>query len=359
MRILIVKLHALGDLIIATPAIRRLKMGMPNAEIDLLTTDWTAPAAENNPLIDNIIKTSNDVFFKPGLHTISKTLRLITKIKKNRYNAAIFFHANRGIDYLLRPSGIKTRFMFSSKLHGDAVYLDPNRHSALTACELADYAVFKLTNKKLPAPEFNSIRYEWYFSDEEISRAKYILKSVNIAKDNFMAIFPGGGINPGAFDTVRRWKASRFAELIYRIHDKYGFKPLLMGGKSDRQVCEEVARISDVDCVNLSGSYGLRLSAAILKNCQVAVSNDSGPLHIAAAVGAPVVGIFGPTGPKLKLPPGKNVREASIGIPCSPCYFGKFKGCIFDSVKCFEDLTSELVMKSVNSLLETQLLEAK
>ena len=91
----------------------------------------------------------------------------------------------------------------------------------------------------------------------------------------------------------------------------------------------------------------MRLSAAIMSQSSLIVTNDSGPLHVAAALGIPTVGVFGPTGVALKLPPGDNVQSANLGIPCSPCYFGRFKGCIFDNLKCFDELHSDVVNEAV------------
>jgi len=359
LKFLIVKLHALGDLVIASPAIRRLKESIPDAQFDLLTTTWTAPAMLSNPTISNIITARNEIFFKPGLKTIYETINLLKNINHNRYDAAIMFHVNKGIDYFLRPTGIRNRIMFASNNDTDGIYLDPSRHSALTACELADYAILKLTAKALPPAELNSLRYEWHISDEETAQALSILESVKINPEKFMAIFPGGGINPGVIDTIRRWKASGYADVTNYAKDQLNLTPLLLGGSSDRQVCEEVARKSSVDCVNLSGSYSMRISAAILSLCRIAVTNDSGPLHVAAAVGVPVVGVFGPTGPELKLPPGDNVHSASLGIPCSPCYFGKFKGCIFDNIKCFDDLSSKSVLAVIGKAMENSVSGAR
>jgi len=352
LKILIVKLHALGDLVIASPAIRILRDNIPEAELDLLTTAWTEPAMENNPVFSNIITVQNEVFFKPGISTVYETIKLINAIKRNRYDAAILFHVNKGIDYFLRPTGIGKRIMFAPSNDSGDVYLDPSRHSALTACELANFAIHKLTKKTIPTAELNSLSYEWFISDEETAKALSILESVNIYPGKFMAIFPGGGVNPGVVDKVRRWKSSGFADVARYAKDSLKLTPLLMGGKSDRQVCEDVTRQSSVDCVNLAGAYNMRISAAILGLCRIAVTNDSGPLHIAAAVGVPVVGVFGPTGPELKLPPGEHVYSASTGLPCSPCYFGKFQGCIFDKIKCFEELTVENVLSVVKRAMD-------
>ena len=87
-----------------------------------------------------------------------------------------------------------------------------------------------------------------------------------------------------------------------------------------------------------------------MKLSRMVICNDSGPLHVASAVKAPTVAIFGPTGEKLKLPPGKNISSVALDLPCRPCYFGTFKGCIFDNVRCMDELTVNQVMDVVTRL---------
>ncbi|NQT33743.1 glycosyltransferase family 9 protein [bacterium] len=368
MKLLIVKLHALGDLVIATPAIRRLRTGLKYAQIDLLTTKWSAPAMEGNPNLDRLIVVDDAIFFNPGIGTFIPTVRLIGKLRREKYDAAVIFHQHRFIKMFVRMTGISRRFSFgeennkSVRRHPSAgrqrsVRLDESRHSALTAWELADLTVRELGGDPVEPPLLEELRYEWFVQTGEAERAEKILNDVGItvchserseeSYGDFAVILPGGGVNPSVKDTVRRWSSEKFRQLAMRIMDEFDLRIILLGGGSDIVAAQEVSGDDTTGIINHCGKHNLRLSAAIMKKSRFVVSNDTGPLHIAAAVNVPVVGIFGPTGIRLKLPPGERSYAASLKLPCSPCYFGVFKACIFDSIRCLEELDVETVMTVV------------
>ncbi|MFH0766001.1 MAG: hypothetical protein V2A61_06245, partial [Calditrichota bacterium] len=137
MKLLVVKLHALGDLVIATPAFRRLREGLPEAEIHLLTTDWAAPAVEANPRFDNQMVVPHQWFFKPHIQDGVSLIRLLLKLRKLTFDAAVIFHAHALIIKFIRFTRISRCYSFAQSNSDHTVYLDEARHSALTAWELA------------------------------------------------------------------------------------------------------------------------------------------------------------------------------------------------------------------------------
>jgi ADP-heptose:LPS heptosyltransferase len=133
LKILIVKLHALGDLVIATPAFRRLREGLPNVKIDLLTTEWTAPAAKGNNCFDEMLVYPNKAFFSTDWQRCFRLTRLASELRRRHYDAAVLFHKHPAINRLVRASGIRKRIRFGNESSGDSLFLDEGRHSALTA----------------------------------------------------------------------------------------------------------------------------------------------------------------------------------------------------------------------------------
>jgi len=351
-KFLVVKLHALGDMVIITPAIRRLRQAFPGAQIDLLTTEWSAPAIFGNPFIDSSVVVPDALFFSPDLATILPTAKLIWKLRRQAYDGAVVFHRNRRIEFFIKLTGIAPRFRFADATGRFTQYLDENRHSALTACELADRAITGLNGAAQNPAELETMHYDWFVSEGERAEAGRLLAGLGMEAGQFAALFPGGAVNPRIADEVRRWSAAGFAEVAKQLRNEFGLKVILLGSKTDVGVCAELERLSDSSAIEMCGRISVRVAAAVTERAAVAISNDSGPLHIAAAVGTPTVGIFGPTGVRLKLPPGKHCRAASFGLPCSPCYFTLFKGCIFPTIRCMEELTAERVMKVVGKLLE-------
>lgn len=351
MKIIIVKLHALGDLVITTPAIRRLKEGFPEARFDLLTTNWTAPAALGNPHIDKLISVDNRLFFAPGPGTVVPTVKLIKRIRSNEYDFSVQFHKHGMIDRFIAVCGIKRRFRFADQSDNRSIELNEQRHSAVTAFELADLAVKESGGISQPEPSLSSLTYEWFVSEAEQTRANEIIRKYGLSRDSFIVIFPGGGVNPNNRAEVKRWSSEKYAHLLDRAYNKWKIPVILMGGQGDVPVSREVYNKSRGKRFDFTGRFDLRTVAAIVRSSKLAISNDSGPLHLSAAVGTPVIGIFGPTGASVKLPPGDMNRAVSSPLPCSPCYFGAFKGCIFNQVRCLEEITVDSVLEVVGNSL--------
>ncbi len=354
-KLLIIKLHAFGDLVIATPAIRRLREGLPDAQIDLLTVNWTAPAVMNSPHIDNLIISKDELFFKRSVRIVIPLFRLIARLRREQYQGAVIFHRHRMMERFANFVGIPNRFGF----HGDmflkdskrSVLLDENRHSAVTAWELADLAVHELGGVAVQTPQLDDLCYEMFITKSEKHQANIALTQVGLESKKFVSIFPGGAINPQDTSLVRRWSVQGFVKLTQWLTEVKEMPVLLMGANSDKGVCAKIA--NKTKAIDVSGNYNLRLTAAITQQARLAVSNDSGPLHMASAVGIPVIGLFGPTGASYKLPPGSCSFEVSAGLPCSPCYFTYFKGCIFDSMRCQEELTVDKVTQVLQRALDT------
>jgi ADP-heptose:LPS heptosyltransferase len=257
------------------------------------------------------------------------------------------------IERFIGLAGIKKRFCFDGMNSSRSVHLDEKRHSAITAWELADLTVRSLGGKKAEYPYLENLRYSWYIDNSDNKNADRILRKTGLKGKDFIAVFPGGGVNPNSSENVRRWAPEKFAELSKDIIKELAYRVVLMGSETDLEPAVFISREVGSGVVNLCGKQDIRSTAAIMKRAQLVISNDSGPLHIAAAIGVPFVGIFGPTGVKLKLPPGEKSFNASLGLPCSPCYFSTFKACIFDRIRCMDDLTVEKVMSVVKLALES------
>lgn len=347
MKLLVFKSHAIGDLVILTPALRRLREGLPDVRIDIFTTEWCSPVLHGNPCVDNIHIFDRNILFNHRIKSMFGSIGLLNRIKRQQYDAAVMFHRHRMYDIFLRLAGVQKRFMFNGGAGSRSVHLDEGRHSALTAWELADLTVLSLGGEEVEAPDLQDLSYEWYVSDSEYVRASRILGLHGVSDKSFVAVFPGGAENPYVRDYVRRWGVGKFASLCDMISSELDLRVILLGGRADTDVCNAVNMHSRLTHPVLSGDIDLRTTAAIMSKSSLVISNDSGPLHIAAAVGVPVVGIFGPTGARLKQPPGKISIAAQLDLPCSPCYFGHFKGCIFDTLRCMDELTSEQVFSVV------------
>jgi len=351
-KILVVKLHALGDLVIHTSAFERIKGGFPDAKITLLTTDWAFPAVKGLPFFNKVIALPNELFFGNRLTSASGLTKLLLRLRNETFDVVISFHRSKGLNFYLNTIGKRgSRFYsYSDKDSRYTVKLDETKHSALNACELADLVIEQVAERNSTTAS-NEMRYHWNVSEIELNKADEVLGSHGIIPGKFAVIFPGGGANPNATAPERRWSTEGFAKLATWLQEQANLRVIASGSKNDYDVCAEVSSLSGKSIFNLAGKTDIRTTAAIIKRSRVVVTNDSAPLHISAAVGSLTVGIFGPTGAVYKLPPGDRNVGVSLGLPCSPCYYGAFKGCQFDTIRCMTELTHQKVIDVVDVLL--------
>ncbi len=351
MKLLVIKLHALGDLVIHTPAFELLRDGIPEAEITLLTTDWASPAAIGLPFFNHVITVPNSLFFADKLKALVGLSRLLLKLRKELFDVVVSFHKSGLLNRYFRFVGRSDRFFsYSDHDSSTTIKLDETRHSAPNAVDLTRLVIEKVAERNSTFDQ-DELRYRWAVSADEISASKSIIDSLGIVNNRIAMIFPGGGSNPSSEAPEKRWKAEGFARVAEWLKSSEGLDTILSGSRSDLHVCEEVANLAKVTTFNICGKTEIRLTAAIMAQSCIVLSNDSAPLHISAAVGAPTVGIFGPTGAKHKLPPGDHSVSVSLGLPCSPCYYGTFKGCIFENIRCMDELSHQQVIEAMKSLL--------
>jgi heptosyltransferase-2 len=162
------------------------------------------------------------------------------------------------------------------------------------------------------------------------------------------------GLNPGAtYGPAKRWPSERFAEVAVRACRELNASVLTMGGPGDVATCTEVMQaICGLDataathCVNVAGRCSLAESAAWLQHCRCLVTNDTGGMHLGAAVGTPVVAIFGPTNPGETSPLGNGHRLIVADVPCGPCLK---RECRMDTHRCMESITVDRVWQDVIS----------
>jgi heptosyltransferase-2 len=160
------------------------------------------------------------------------------------------------------------------------------------------------------------------------------------------------GLNPGAeYGPAKRWPAENFAAVAREVSRKIGnCLWLAFGGVGDRELCDEVARLAGGGVLNLAGKTSLRQLMALLKLCRVVLTNDSGPMHVAAALGTPVVVPFGSTSPELTAPglPGDPRHQLlRSAAPCSPCFR---RACPID-FRCMTGISAERVVAAVQAAL--------
>ncbi len=343
-RILIIKIAAIGDLLLITPAVRAIKKSFPQARITLLVGTWSRQIIEGNPNIDEIIEVPDEIFFRIRPFSL---LSLIWKIRKEHFDMVFVWHrsmAFRFFSWLLR---IKRRVGFSRNKNGSFLthYVEENP-------EIHEILEYQSTLKPLGI-ESSEIDMDLVLSDVDQKFADDLWKEHGISdKDLTISIAPAGAKNPKEIVPLKHWLKEYYAEVSDVLIHKKNAKVIFVGNKDDSAVINEILSRMKGKAIDLSGKTNLKQAAAVIKRCSLFIGNDSAPMHIAAALKTPVVSLFGPTNPRELAPLDYNHKYLFAEVECSPCYRnGRFPNC--KTKNCMKEIKPAEVSKTVDEILNS------
>lgn len=307
-RILVIKPCCLGDVLMATPALRALHLAFPGASIDVAVTAWAAPGLDGNPRVRRLVR-------YPDRATPQAVLRLGLRLRRERYQLGIGLDRSPVVNLLLWLAGIPVRAGIDSQRRG--VLLThrarprPGQHETELYLEVLGQVSIE--------PQGLHPEYELSPDAREAAQRKLAGLGIQDAAPALVVIHPGGAVNPGTTMLSKRWPPERYAALIDRLATEWGATVVLTGNASDRAAVEAVKRAARSSVYDLCEQLSLPELAALCAEAQLFVGNDSGVSHLAAAVGTPTVTIFGPTSPLQYRPLGPRSRvcapEASWRLP--------------------------------------------
>jgi heptosyltransferase-2 len=353
-KILIIKLCCVGDILFTTPAIRALRKGFSKAYLAYLVGSWSKEIIEDNPNLDEVI------IYDPPAHSFSRwrafisTLSCLRKLRQKRFDLAVIFHRTSfgGLFSLL--GGIPQRIGFDyagqGRLLTQKVVFDTSKH------EVDRYLDVVASLGLAPAGQSTEMKV----MPKEENCASNLLRANGVkTEDRLIGILAGGGENPGTSMPTKRWQPAKFARLADTIIEECDAKVIFVGGPGDEEVVKKVVSGMKNEPINLVGKTTFKQLAAVLKHCLLFIGGDSGPLHIAAAVGTPTIGIFGPSDPGLVAPRGENHLVVWKNVPCSPCYWPDtvltghdFSSCLKGTLECMEKITVEDVLAAVRQQMK-------
>jgi heptosyltransferase II len=331
-KILIIQTAFLGDVILSTTLPKALKTLYPEAQIDLLLIPETKQVYDDNPYVTNI-----HTFAKRRIHSkIATFLPLSKTLRKERYDLVISLQKHLTTSLLMLFAGIPVRIgSRKQKLITHSIVVNK------------DLPVFRryLSYLKLLSDKSFEVQTELFWDEATQNKASTILTP--FLNDCKYAV----GIAPGSVWSTKRWLPEYFAELITSLNER-NIRSVLLGGKEDAMLCQDIINMSGIDCLNLAGKLTIKGSAAVINKLDLIVSNDSAPLHIANAVKTDVAAIFGPTIKSFGFAPYReNDVVVETYLPCRPC--GKHGGnnCPLKHFKCMKDLKPSLVLKAIDDIL--------
>ena len=314
--ILLLRLERIGDLLMTLGAIQAIRRRAPRARITLAVGSWNGAVARLVPGLDRV-ETLDMPWLARGARPagIAHLLRAGRRWRRRRFDLAINFEGDIRTNALMWLSGARRRVGFGMAGGGplltDCVPYDPGAHVAANAMRLVERA-FGAESAGLTEPREASARLS--VPAEARARAADLL-----GRDPTGG--PLVGVHASGGREIKQWAPARFAEVAARLARSHGARIVLSGSAADRALVDRLraALPAGVPCWDLSGDDDLVTLAAVIERLSVFVTGDTGPMHLAAAVGTPIVALFGPSDPRRWGPLADNAAIVRIDLPCSPC----------------------------------------
>lgn len=318
------------------PALQAVREIFPQSKITVLAKSWVAPLFENHPAVDEIIAMQARQSF--SVDPLA-TLRLAGRIRKGRYDLAILFQNAFRAAFLTFLGGVRWRLGYSTDGRGFLLTHRVIRNGQLLQLHQTDYYLWLL----------RSMGWETSAADPALrvaptdeARAADRLSKNGVQRADLLV-----GIGPGAiFGAAKRWPPERFAAIGDRIVERWGGKVIVLGSRKEKHVCEALIRAMQNPAVNLCGRTSLGEAMALIGRCRAFVTNDSGLMHIAAALGVSTVAIFGATNALATGPRGPRSRVVQHFTDCAPCLK---RNCPTDH-RCMLSIQPEEVWEQLESL---------
>jgi heptosyltransferase-2 len=333
--ILVIQTAFIGDAILTLPLIQVLKKNYPHSSIDVVVVPRTVEIFSHHPAISSIIP-----YDKRGKDSgLIGFWRLRNQLCAKNYNLIIIPHRSLRsalLGRLLKPNvciGFDRsvgRLLFTKVVH-----YEPTDHEIDRNLSLLSPLSLLINRNELP---------KLYPSVENAKVVDSVLDNYGLNKENHIVT-----VAPGTIWNTKRWPANRFAAVCKQLSSECS-AVLLIGGKEDNALCEEIAGMSKANNVfNVAGKLSLLQSAELIKRSHVIISNDSAPMHLAVAVGTPVVAIFGATVPEYGFAPrgAHDIVIETKGLTCRPCSIHGGKTCPIGTFECMMAITPELVVNKV------------
>jgi len=306
-RILIVNVNWVGDVLFSTPFIRAVREAYPDAYIACLLHPRCSQMLETNKRLNEII-----IYDEEGAHkSLIGKIRLVAQLRREGFDTAFLLHRSFTKALLTYFAGIKKRIGYPTKKRGGIL---------TTAVEEPDEECHKveyfLNIARATGIRPGDVSYEFFVEDADRKHVREFLAKEGIAdKDRVVVLCPGGNWDP------KRWPREHFAELGDLLAEKDGARIVISGAKKDVRLAEEIKAMMKRPPVVAAGRTSLRQLGALLERANLVVANDSGPMHMAVAMKAKTIALFGPTSPRLTGPYGKGdyyviQKNTMCEVPC-------------------------------------------
>ena len=340
--ILIVRTDRIGDVVLTTPAIRALRQSYPESRISILVTPITEDIVKGNECIDEVIVDDRQKEHK-GLRGY---INLVQTLRRKKFDLAIIYHTKKRTNLTCFLAGIPVRMGYKNNKFGfllnwpvSDVRHKGERHEAQYCLDVLKALGVQSDDLKLDLP-VDEQSFRWV----EQSWKKHGITD----KDRLVAI------HPGASDPAKRWPDNRFAQLMDILIEQYSAKIFIIGNSDTGDTSKSIISLLKGNAIDLTGNTTIGQLAGLLARCDLLVSNDSGPVHIAAGVGTPVVSIFTRNQPGINPQRWRPLGEKSRVVSVKPFQSDgvSFRKAQAMDVKYLELIETAEVLEAVDSIFK-------
>ena len=348
MNILIVKLSAIGDIIHTLPALNAVRKQYPDAHITWLVEEAAYGVIKGHKALDRIIVSKRKTWLK-GLagRSCVKNLRevcsFIKELRDTRYDLILDFQALLKSGILIGLAKGKRKIGFDKGMqHQEHSYIFLNERVPPVDMEIHALIRGMMLLKAIGIRSYD-VEYNIYISDQKRNAADDLLMHCGIKAPKLLV-----AINPMAKWETKLWDNLKFSNLADRLIKQADADVIFTGSREDSDAIEDIISKMKGKAANLAGRTDLKTLAALYEKVSIAVSTDTGPMHLAAAVGTPVVALFGPTAPWRTGPFGPGHTIIRADLECSPCFKRQCK-----TIDCMKQISVDQVFDAAMSAIFT------
>jgi heptosyltransferase-2 len=332
-KILVIGPSWVGDTMLIQPMLLRLKQRHPESGIDVLAPPWSASLLQAMPEVHEVIINP----FPHGALQLGARYLLGKKLRDAQYEQAIVL-----------PNSLKSALVpFFAQIPVRTGFVGEARYGLLNDARKLNKTTLPLMVERfallaedaqgeIPRPLANP--------KLEVSAAQRqaALQKLGLLLDKPVAVFcPGAEYGPS-----KRWPVPYFAEIAQRLQ-KHGFTVWLVGSANDREIADKIVSMGNQTCRNLCGSTDLRDVIALLSCAELVISNDSGLMHLAAALDRPMLALFGSSSPQFTPPLSPKAEVVKLDLKCSPCFK---RECPLGHFDCMMKLTPDIVWQKIEQM---------
>ncbi len=332
-KILVIKPSSLGDIVHGLPFLNAVKDTFPSAEIHWVVAKGLEGLLENHPMVKRLWVINKDQWknLKKIKETAIEIKSLFKKLEDESYDLVIDLQGLLRSGILTYATRASVRVGFKEAREGSILFythkVEGGReiHAVDRYLKIASAVGCEIKDVKFPMPLIKE--------SENVKKLKEDIGDYAV-------------LVPGARWKTKRWLPANFGKLASMLD----IKTVIVGSSSDAEIAKGIEFCSGGKALSIAGKTDIKELISIIRGARYVITNDSGPMHIAAAFGVPVVAIFGPTNPVRTGPYGRNHIIVKSDIRCAPCYKKNCK-----SVKCMNDVSVEKVYKAVGDILKEAL----